>query len=191
VAKIKALPPYQAVGKVQFGDIVMTMRRDRARTLSEVDALSAPQVMIAYEAALEESEHEFHPATVESARDVVKGALQIKWLEFYERPLSARLVLQQEDRIKEAATSLIFKVVEHNPLSTAPIKQKKRTGPKMKDIMITGLLNGTPDVDIIADIHQQIPGSKAGKADVAYYKSKLRKEGLLPPAKGRGKQAVT
>lgn len=53
-------------------------------------------------------------------------------------------------------------------------------GITVKEIIVTGLKSGQSKDEIIEAVHGIFPGSKAGYNDIAYYKSKLKKEAAGP-----------
>jgi hypothetical protein len=91
---------------------------------------------------------------------------------------------------KDALLKSIEQALGHSAAAQAAINDKlgqllaaqvaKPFGPgSVKNIIVDGILGGHSLEEIVGTIKQYFPDSKAGKAEIAYYKTQLKKEGKL------------
>lgn len=173
MGKIVAPPFKKRLGTVFLGEIDFPIFYGRFETLDYVDRVVMQDILLACAAVT----HNKSGIQYDYAVKIVKSALQIEWYKHREKEVPAILATNLAGLIVEATTQKI----------ESPAGGGKRSGLKIKDIIIDGLLRNLPEADIIQTVHSQFPEARTGPRDLAYYRHVLRKSGDLPPPEPRQK----
>lgn len=169
------------IAEIKLGGVKLDILRSITATVAQFHdkhgtrTLTAAQVRTAYRALT--ADHR-DGVDLKKAQAVIVGHLQQMWYETVDAPLPAFCVEAQDQRLKEAKESEVtMSTTSNGNGGTKPAKEKRAT----VGALIRGeLQRNFSDEVIIKNIHEKFPKSKAGKADIAYYRSQLRNEGLIP-----------
>src|SRR4051812_5187008 len=116
----------------------------------------------------------------EIMKDAVKQAVQLEWYRLMGRTPSQRVIDYHHEFLE------IAKLAVDDTSNTISRGPKKGTM-KVKDVIIAGLLAGHDTKEIVQAVHDQFSDAHTGPKDIAFYRCKLRKEGLLPKFVGKSK----
>lgn len=160
------------IGEVVINETTFWLFTSARFTLSEMDKEKRSEIIEAFigiygDGALAIPE--------EMMREIVKGQVQLAWYDAMGRTPSDRVIQQQVDRLANARA-----LAEGSKEARGPAKKNGAPKPQIKDVITSGLLAGHDTDVIIKAVHEQFSDAHTGPKDIAFYRCKLRKEGLLP-----------
>lgn len=111
-----------------------------------------------------------------ACREVILGELIKVWYETSGFEVPAKVTRNQEVRMAKAkATDAAAEQAAEGTTATAT-KEPRITS---RSIIVAGLLAGTPNEEILAQVKRHKPNSKADDKHIAYYRHYLEKDGKL------------
>jgi hypothetical protein len=167
------------VKELKVGGVKLELRRSLNATVGQFHnvhgtrSLTAAQIRTAYRALTADHRDE---VDLKKAKDVVVGHMQQEWFHHAGKAIPAYSITAQEQRVKDAKESEMSATTETNG-TTKPKKEKRAT---VGGLIRSELARNFSDEVILKNIGEKFPESKATTKDIAYYRSKMRNEGLLP-----------
>jgi hypothetical protein len=167
------------IHELKVGGVRFELRRSLNTTVAQFNdmhgnrKLNADQIRTAYRALTGDHRDEVDP---KKARSVVISNLEQEWYKHAGKPIPAVCVRNHEQRVKDAKESEMSPTTEKNG-TAKPAKEKRAT---VGGLIRSDLARNFSDEAILKGIGEKFPKSKATSKDIAYYRSKMRNEGLLP-----------
>ena len=174
---------------VEIGGTAFYLLETQVETLDEVERSGRTNLGGVLRAYAAYSGDERNNVSRRRAIRVVQGAVQEAWYKSRGLPIPPKVIANQDVRLQEAlmATKEADEETTKKGKSMEP-KEKRVTA---KDIITNGLLKGTPDEEILAEVKEALPNQKTDMRHIDYYRHFLTKEGKLEkrPRRTRTKKA--
>lgn len=169
---------HESMGIYVRAGVGLTIYSGLLATLSEVADLTQAEVIAMYREITGDNRLTIG---MYSARQVIKGDLQAAWYAATGQDIPRKVVSNQEERMAKAKQATAESEQEQTAAKSNGEKKPRTT---IRSIIETGLLAGTPNEQILAQVHEFKPGAKADDKHIAYYRHYLIKQGKMDkPAK--------
>ena len=181
----KTFRPKRLAANYQIGTIVsLPIYESRTLTLELAEKLLSKdrQILIKVYHFLSDDHRLALP--MRAVLNAVLGEIQLVWYEIRGIAIPPKVMAHQEERMAKAKATTAEQETEQAATKT---KEPRVTN---RSIIEAGLLAGTPDEEILAQVKERFPNGKADMKHIAYYRHFLVKEGKLekPPRKERAKK---